>query len=38
MLYGFIMDVVYTLTLQGIIVLFYGIPDYSTHQGNVVGM
>jgi hypothetical protein len=32
------MDVVYALTLQSIMALFYGIPDYSTHQGNGVGM
>jgi len=38
MLYGFIMDVVCALTLQGIIALFHGMPDYTTHQGNVVGM
>jgi len=36
MLYGFIMVVVCALTLQSITVLFYGMPDYSTHQGNVV--
>jgi len=38
MLYGFIMDVVCALTSQGIIALFHGMPDYTTHQGNVVGM
>jgi hypothetical protein len=32
------MDVVCALTLQSIVALFYGMPDYSTYQGNVVGM
>jgi hypothetical protein len=33
----FIVDVVYALTLQSTTALFYGIPNYSTHQGKVVG-
>jgi len=36
MLYGYIMVVVCALNLQSITALFYGMPDYSTHQGSVV--